>query len=86
MDNETHISATEARQTFGALIDTAQRSPVIIERQNRPIAALVSMADYERLTKLNLAEFQAFRKQVAQKAKDRGLTQEILEDLLEQDT
>ena len=82
MDDITHISATEAKHAFGALIDTAQRAPVIIERQKRPVAALVSMADYERLTRLNLEEFQNFRKKVALKAQERGLNEDTLSALL----
>lgn len=82
MQNITHISATDAKQFFGAAIDSAQHAPVIIEKQKRPIAALISMADYERLTRLNLKEFQEFRKKVAKKAEKRGLTQDILDNLL----
>ncbi|MDA0781169.1 MAG: type II toxin-antitoxin system Phd/YefM family antitoxin [Rickettsiales bacterium] len=82
MDDITHISATEAKQSFGALIDSAQHAPVIIEKQKREIAAIISMADYERLTRLNLEEFQEFRKKTAQKAKERGLTESLLNDML----
>jgi len=82
MEDITHISATDAKQSFGALIDSAQHAPVIIERQKRAIAALVSIADYERLTRLNVKEFQDFRRNVASKAEMRGLTQEGLDALL----
>jgi hypothetical protein len=40
------------------------------------------MSDYERLTKLNLGEFQEFRKRIAQKAGERRLTEDLLNDIL----
>lgn len=36
------LSASEAKLHFGALLDKAQREPVTIERQGRPVAVLVS--------------------------------------------
>ena len=36
------ISATDAKQKFAALLDTAQREPVRIQRHERDIAVLIS--------------------------------------------
>lgn len=41
------ISATKAKQSLGMMIDAAQREPVIIQRQHRDVAVLISMHDYE---------------------------------------
>lgn len=78
-----YVSATDAKQSFAATLDMAQREPVVIRRQNRDVAVLISVQDYARLTQLNLEEFQAFRTEVSSKAQERGLTQEELDELLE---
>ncbi len=77
-----YISATEAKQTFAAVIDKAQREPVIVRKQNRDVAVIMSMEDYQRITRINIREFQQFREGVGQKAQERGLTEEILNGLL----
>lgn len=43
------MAAKEAKQSFGKLLDDAQREPVRIERNGRPVAVVVSSAEYERL-------------------------------------
>ena len=40
------VAATEAKNRFGAIIDDAQREPVVIRRQDRDVAVVLSMADY----------------------------------------
>jgi prevent-host-death family protein len=79
------VSATEAKQTFAAVIDKAQREPVIIRKQNRDVAVIMSMEDYQRLTQANIQEFQQFRKNMGLKAQERGLTEDKLNELLTTD-
>ena len=76
------ISATDAKQRLAALLDAAQREPVVIRRQNRDVAVIMSAEEYERLRDLNAAEFQRFCDRVAENAKARGLTPAKLEKLL----
>lgn len=45
----TTISATEAKQKFAALLDTALREPVRIQRHDRDVVMVVSIEDYERM-------------------------------------
>ncbi len=40
------IASTKAKSNFGELLDTAQREPVTIERQGRPVAVVVSIEEY----------------------------------------
>lgn len=80
-----HISATEAKQAFAAVLDKAQREPVIIRKQNRDVAVMMSVQDYERMRRLNIQEFQSFRIAMGEKARARGLTDDILQDLLKDD-
>ena len=41
------ITSTKAKSNFGELIDTAQREPVTIVKQGRPVAVVVSIEDYK---------------------------------------
>jgi antitoxin Phd len=43
------VSETDAKRRFAALLDEAQREPVVIQRERRDIAVLLSAADYDRL-------------------------------------
>ena len=79
------VSASEAKQRLGAVLDAAQREPVTIRRQNREVAVVLSLGDYRRLTSLNVAEFQRFCDRVSASARAEGLTEEALDDLLGRD-
>lgn len=78
-----HVSATDAKQRLAALIDAAQREPVIIRRQQRDVAVILSPQEFERLRALNIAAFQRFCDRVAEKAARRGLTAKKLGRLLD---
>ena len=41
-----HVSASEAKQSLSAILDAAQREPVIIQKQQRDVAVLLSISDY----------------------------------------
>ena len=77
-----YISASDAKQAFGTAIDAAQREPVVIRRQKRDVAVLMSIADYEKLTRLNVEEFQRFCDVIGERAAGRGLSEEKLAELL----
>jgi prevent-host-death family protein len=77
-----HISATEAKQRLAALLDAAQSEPVVIRRQKRDVAVLLSMRDYERLRALNVEEFEHFCDRIGERAAAQGLTEDALADLL----
>lgn len=77
-----YVSATDAKQRLAALLDAAQREPVIIRRQKRDVAVILSPQEYDRLRALNIAELQRLCDRVAKKAAARGLTKEKLDSLL----
>lgn len=79
------VAASEARQSFAELIDAAAREPVVIRRQQRDVAVVVSMQEYERLTQLNRAEFQRFCDAVGKRAKGAGMNARVLAKLLRDD-
>ena len=76
------VSATEAKQRLAALLDAAQREPIVIRRQNRDVAVIMSAEEYERIRGVMNDEFERFCDRVSEQSKARGLTEEILADIL----
>ena len=62
------VAAKEAKQSFGQLLDDAQRGPVTITRNGREIAVVLSKDEYARLEALE----DAFWGRLAQKAEKEG--------------
>jgi len=80
-----HVSSTEAKQRFAAILDAAQHEPVTIRRQNRDVAVVLSTREYERLHGLNVQEFERFCDSMAERVRERGLSDEALNELLADD-
>ncbi|HKK18360.1 MAG TPA: type II toxin-antitoxin system Phd/YefM family antitoxin [Opitutales bacterium] len=76
------MTANEAKQSFGRLLDDARREPVLIEKHKRPAAVLISSEEYDRLRGLNVAQFSAFCDRIGQRAEAAGLTAKKLEKLI----
>lgn len=79
------VAATEAKNRLGAILDQAQREPIVIRRQDRDIAVVMSMADYDRLRAGNIRAFLDLRNEVAAEAAASGLTETRLAELLNAD-
>ncbi len=79
------VSASEAKQRLAAVIDAAALEPVVIRRQKRDVAVVLSIREYERLVRLNVSEFQQFCDKVGAGAKVADLTEEKLNELLADD-
>ena len=76
------VSATDAKQRLAALLDAAQREPIVIRRQNRDVAVIMSAEEYERIRKSNVQRLEQLCERVSKQAAERGLTEEILADIL----
>ena len=76
------FSATDAKQNLASLLDAAQREPVVIRRQKRDVAVVLSAVEYDRLRDLNAGEFQRFCDRVSDRAAARGMTEDVLNELL----
>lgn len=53
------MSAREAKNTFGLMIDTARAEPVRIEKHGRGVVVVLSVEDYERLSARSKIELDA---------------------------
>lgn len=76
------VSATDAKQRLAALLDAAQREPVLIRRQNRDVAVIISAAEYGRIRGVNNAELKRIMDRIGTKAAARGMTAKVLADIL----
>jgi len=43
------MSAKDAKNGFGLLLDTARAEPVMIEKHNRPVVVVLSVEEFDRL-------------------------------------
>jgi prevent-host-death family protein len=41
------MTAAQAKNSFGQFLDFAQREPVLVTKQNRPVGVFISMQDLE---------------------------------------
>ena len=73
-----HFQATDAKNKFGVLLETALQNKVSIDKNGRPVAVLMSRKEYDRLSEIEdtLLAIQA------KMAKEDLLTHEESEKLL----
>ena len=79
------VAVTEAEDRLTAILDQAQREPVVIRRRDQDLAVVLSVAEYEKLRSGNVQAFLDLRNEVAAEAAKNGLTEERLADLLRGD-
>lgn len=63
--------------------ETLEKEPIILSRENEEIAVILSVNDYKKLLEINKKEFQEFCDKVGQKAMLKGLTEDKLKAILE---
>lgn len=86
------VSATEAKSRFGAIVDSISKEgdDVIIENRGTPVAAIIAIADYQKLEQnrieqrrdVALQKLKALQRRVREKNPD--LTAEDVERLAKQ--
>lgn len=77
------ITAIDAKNRFGQLLETAQREPVTVTKQGRPAAVLLSVEDYERMCGMARDRvLESVRQLQEEAAAAAGLTDEVLDELL----
>jgi prevent-host-death family protein len=50
------VTAVEAKNSFGRLLEAAHREPVLVTKNNREVAAMLSMEDLRALAETFLAD------------------------------
>ena len=65
------VTATEAKNRFGALCVEAKREPVVVEKAGQPDSVILSYEDYRRLSQAAAPEsMQARKKRFNEEYKD----------------
>ena len=75
-------TANEAKTRFGEFLDRVQREPVRVMRHDRVVGVMVSADDYEAMRTFYADRLRKTMNETALMAEKAGLTPEILEQLL----
>lgn len=76
------ITAIEAKNKFGQLIEAAQRQPVTVTKNGRASVIVMSVEDYERRRQRAWKNLLVTLDETGNYAASRGLTEQRLEQLL----
>ena len=76
------IDEAEAKARLDEILEEAEPQPIVIRRQGRDQAVVVSVADYERLRLANTRSFFDIRKEIVGEASASGLTEKLAEALV----
>jgi prevent-host-death family protein len=58
------MSAKEAKNGFGLMLDSARAEPVTVHKHGRPVVVVVAIEEFKRLKALATAKAQKRRKKV----------------------
>jgi len=75
-------TANEAKTHFGEFLDRVQREPVRVMRHDRVVGVMVSAQDYEAMRAFYADRLLTTMNETADAAERAGLTPEILDKLL----
>jgi PHD/YefM family antitoxin component YafN of YafNO toxin-antitoxin module len=76
------MTANAAKTNFGLFLDTAQREPVRVMRHDRVAGYMVPTQDYEAMRAFYADRLIRTMRETAATAKAAGMTEEILAELL----
>lgn len=76
------FTANEAKTRFGEFLDIVQREPVRVTRHDRVVGVMVSAEDYEAMRSFYADRLGKTLDETADAAEKAGLTPEILDQLL----
>jgi prevent-host-death family protein len=80
-----YAANSDTEPKFLALLDSAKKQPIFIERDGQEVAVLLSARQYDWLRGKAVREFNEFCDSVAKSAAAKGLTEEKLEEILNSD-
>lgn len=76
------MTALEAKNRFGQLIDAAQRRPVTVTKNGRAAVVVMSVEDYERRRQSAAQRLGQIMDRTTEEAARKGLTEANLDELL----
>jgi len=76
------VSALEAKNKFGQLLDQAQRGPVVVTKNGRDSVVVVSAHSYNQRRQYAWQQLQNAMNAAGHYAQRQGLTEETLDELL----
>ena len=76
------MTVKEARDSFDRMLEMAKREGVVLRDEGRDVAAVVSPADAEMIRRAKALAVVKARDDLAEDARDKGLTEEILVEIL----
>ena len=76
------MTALEAKNRFGQLIDAAQRRPVTVTKNGRAAVVVMSVEDYERRRQSAAQRLGQIMDRTTEEAARKGLTEAKLDELL----
>jgi PHD/YefM family antitoxin component YafN of YafNO toxin-antitoxin module len=79
------VSASDMRKDFAKIMDSAQKEPVVVRKQDQDYVAIISMTDYETLVQLKNQRLKKLAQDIGEEAQNNGLTPEILQEILDSD-
>jgi prevent-host-death family protein len=80
------VTALEAKNRFGELLDKAQREPVTVTKQGRPSVVVLSVIDYEKYDRFLRNDLLLQMKKSQDEAAKNGMTEDVLADLLKDES
>lgn len=80
------VSALDAKNRFGQLLDAAQREPVTVTKKGRPATVMLSIEDYERMRGAARRRLLNSIEQTQKNSATKRLTHEVLDQLLEDES
>lgn len=79
------VSASDMGKDFAQIMDSAQKEPVVVRKQDQDYVAIISMTDYEALVQLKNQRLKKLAQDIGEEAQNNGLTPEILQEILNSD-
>jgi len=76
------ITALEAKNRFGEVLEAAQRQPVSITRNGRPSVVVISAESYARRQRMARERLRLAMRQAGEYATAQGMSEEVLDQLL----
>ena len=76
------VTALEAKNRFGEVLETAQRQPVSITRNGRPSVVMISAESYARRQRMARDRLRQAMERAGEHATAQGMNGELLDQLL----